>query len=260
VLIEVPEGTIIRDAERGNVLRDLTEAGEQVRVCRGGRGGRGNARFATATDQAPRRAEPGSPGEARELTLELKLIADVGLIGLPNAGKSTLLSSISAARPRVADYPFTTLEPCLGIVDAGGFRTFVVADLPGLVAGAHAGVGLGHRFLRHAERTRVLLHVVDLAPMDSGDPLESYQIIRRELEQHPVDLEERTEVIALNKIDLLGAGGEGTALPEAVSQWVERFREQAGARGHVVAISAATGAGLGRLIGTLADLLADTMS
>jgi GTP-binding protein len=253
--VRVPVGTLVRDADRGNLLKDLASDGERVRVCKGGRGGRGNARFATSVDQAPRRAEPGEPGEQRHLLLELKLIADVGLVGLPNAGKSTLLAALSAARPRIGDYPFTTLVPMLGIVDAGDFRSFVVADLPGLVEGAHEGTGLGDRFLKHIERTRVLVHVVDAAPIDGSDPVESYQTIRRELELHPAGLEHRPEIVVANKLDVLGADlRRSEGLGEEASEVVARLAEAAGGA-LVLPISAATRGGLGRLIQEIAELL-----
>jgi GTP-binding protein len=195
-------GTQVRDDETGDLLADLTENNQEVRVARGGRGGRGNASFTTAVDRAPRRADPGGPGEERVLRLELKLLADVGLVGFPNVGKSTLLAAVSAARPRVADYPFTTLVPHLGVVELPGHRQFVMADVPGLVEGASRGRGLGIRFLKHLERTSVLLHLVNVSPDGSSDPVEDWRALRQELQAHEQGLAERPEVVALNKIDL----------------------------------------------------------
>jgi len=199
-LIEVPCGTVVRDFDTGEVLADLIADAEAVVVARGGRGGRGNQHFATPTHQAPRFAEPGTPGEERHIRLELKLLADVGLVGLPNAGKSTLLARISAARPKIADYPFTTLEPYLGVVSRdGGARSLVFADIPGLIEGAHAGAGLGHRFLRHIERCRILLHLVDLA---SDVPVRrQVEVLRQELALHDPALAERTAILVGTKAD-----------------------------------------------------------
>jgi GTP-binding protein len=205
LILDVPPGTIVRDRDRGHVLRDLTEIGQQVTVAKGGKGGRGNKYFATATNRAPREYEPGGVGEERWITLELKVIADVGLVGLPNAGKSTLLSRLSRARPEIADYPFTTKYPNLGIVSVGGDRTFVMADLPGLIEGAHAGVGLGHEFLRHVERTRVLVHLVEPFPADGSDPLQNYRTIRHELELYSPALARKPEFVAVSKSELTGS-------------------------------------------------------
>ncbi len=202
VLIEVPRGTVIRDFESREVLADLVAEGQEAVVARGGRGGRGNQHFATPTRQAPRFAEPGEAGEERHILLELKLLADVGLVGLPNAGKSTLLACISAARPKIADYPFTTLEPHLGVVSrSGGMRSLVFADIPGLIEGAHAGAGLGHRFLRHIERCRVLLHLVDLASLE---PVRrQVETLRQELALHDPTLASRTSVLVGTKADAI---------------------------------------------------------
>ena len=197
LVVEVPVGTIVRDRESGRQLRDLDEEGAEVLIVRGGQGGRGNTAFKSATNQAPRKATKGGEGEERWLQLELKLLADAGLVGLPNAGKSTLLSRLSRARPKVADYPFTTLSPYLGIVTEG-YRSFTLADLPGLIEGASEGHGLGHQFLRHVERTRVLVHVVDLF---GEDPAGAYRRIRGELEAYSADLADRPEIVAANKID-----------------------------------------------------------
>ncbi len=202
LVIIVPPGTLVCDRERGNVLRDLTRAGEEVVVAVGGRGGRGNHAFATATNRAPRQFQKGTIGEERWIVLELKVIADAGLVGLPNAGKSTLLSRLSRATPEIADYPFTTKHPNLGQVMVGGERAFVLADLPGLIEGAHSGVGLGHEFLRHVERTRVLVHVVEPMPSDGSDPVENYRTIRRELELYRPELAAKPEVLAMSKSEL----------------------------------------------------------
>ena len=201
LLLRVPPGTVVRE-EDGDTLADLTRPGQQVVAAKGGRGGRGNTHFTTSKEQAPHFAEQGDPGVERTLELELKLLADAGLIGFPNAGKSSLLRRISAARPKVASYPFTTLEPNLGMVRIGEDRSFVVADLPGLVEGAHTGTGLGHRFLRHTERTTVLVHVVDTAGTEGRDPLEDIRVINQELQVYNPELAGRPQVIAANKIDL----------------------------------------------------------
>lgn len=203
VTVRVPVGTEIYDAETGGLLCDLAEEGARWLVARGGRGGLGNAHFATSTNRAPRYHQPGSPGEEHELQLELKLLADVGLIGFPNAGKSTLISTISAARPKIADYPFTTLEPHLGVVDRGDFRTIVVADIPGLIEGAHQGAGLGDRFLRHIERTELLLHLVDVSSASGRDPVSDYEIINRELRAYDERLAGRPQFVVATKLDAL---------------------------------------------------------
>ncbi|MER3455331.1 MAG: GTPase ObgE [candidate division GAL15 bacterium] len=200
LVVPVPVGTVVRDAATGEILADLTRHGQEAVVARGGRGGRGNARFATPTRRAPRYAEPGEKGEERTLVLELRLLADAGLVGKPNVGKSTLLARMSAARPKVGDYPFTTLHPNLGVVSVGLGQSFVLADLPGLVEGAHRGAGLGHRFLRHAARTRVLVYVLDAAL--SEDPLQDLEVLRGELAAYDPSLVERAQVVVLNKVDL----------------------------------------------------------
>jgi GTP-binding protein len=242
LVIPVPPGTVIRDRDRGHVLRDLTEAGEEVVVAHGGRGGRGNKFFATATNRTPREFEPGELGEERNLQLELKVIADAGLIGLPNAGKSTLLSRLSQAHPEIADYPFTTKHPNLGVVSVGGERVFVLADLPGLIEGAHAGIGLGHEFLRHVERTRVLVHLVEPMPADGSDPLANYRKIRRELELYSAALAAKPEIVAVSKSELTGSG-----------EARERLARDLGL--DVLAISAVTGQGLAQLVGRVAEVL-----
>jgi len=202
LIIKVPPGTLIYDTDLDLLLKDMNEAGLKVRVCLGGRGGKGNKAFATSTNQTPRYAEPGKKGQERNIRLELKLIADVGLVGLPNAGKSTLISRCSAARPKIADYPFTTIEPVLGIVELSDYRRFVMADIPGLIEGASEGAGLGHDFLKHIERTTILVHILDIMPTDGSDPVENYKVIRSELEQHSKALARKQEIIVANKIDL----------------------------------------------------------
>ena len=203
VYLPVPPGTVVRDADTGELLGEVLQAGDTIRVAKGGRGGRGNARFATSTHQAPREWEPGEEGEERSIELVLKLIADVGLVGEPNAGKSTLLSVLSAARPKIADYPFTTLEPNLGVVGLSGHRSFVMADIPGIIEGAHQGKGLGLRFLQHVERTRVLAYLV---PLDSPDPDAVYRGLRHEIAAYSETLAEKPHVVLLTKRDLLPAG------------------------------------------------------
>jgi len=200
--IRVPPGTLIYDDEYHLLLADLDAPGKRVTIAEGGKGGRGNWQFRSPTNQAPRYAEPGTAGQHRRLKLELKLIADVGLVGMPNAGKSTLLRAISAARPKVADYPFTTLEPQLGIVELGADRRMVVADIPGLIEGAHTGLGLGDAFLRHIERTKIIVHMLDLFPQDGSSPADNYRKIRRELEAFSPKLAQKREIVAANKIDL----------------------------------------------------------
>ena len=244
--LQVPVGTVVyerREAEVAQVA-DLTADGQRVLIAKGGIGGRGNAQFATSTNRAPRRAEPGLPGEEKDLRLHLKLLADVGLVGFPNAGKSTLISRISAARPKIADYPFTTLTPNLGVVSLSGHRTFVVADVPGLIEGAHSGHGLGHRFLSHLERTRVLVHVVDLSSATGRDPVADFDVIVRELELFPgrdasgERLSDKPMVLAANKIDVLDE-------PERLAR-LEAHARRLGI--DVFPVSAATGEGLPRLM------------
>ena len=200
--IIVPVGTIIKDRNEGFVIRDLSGDGDEVIIARGGKGGRGNASFASSTNRAPRQHEEGQQGEERWIILELKVIADVGLIGLPNAGKSTLLSRITHATPEIADYPFTTKYPNLGICLLEGERTCVIADIPGLIEGAHTGIGLGHEFLRHVERTKVLVHLIDCCPMDESNPIDNYKTIRSELAQYSPALIDKPEIIVLSKIDV----------------------------------------------------------
>jgi GTP-binding protein len=235
IVIPVPPGTLVLDRDRGHLLRDLVEDRDEVNVAHGGRGGRGNKAFATATNRAPREYQPGTPGEERWIVLELKVIADAGLVGLPNAGKSTLLSRLSRATPEIADYPFTTKHPNLGMVSAGDEFRFVLADLPGLIEGAHSGVGLGHEFLRHIERTRVLVHLVEPLPADGSDPLVNYRTVRKELELYRPQLAVKPEIVALSKAELTAA--------EAMRERLERELDKP-----VLAISAVTGQGLAQLV------------
>ncbi|MGZ7065566.1 MAG: GTPase ObgE [Candidatus Aminicenantales bacterium] len=202
--LPVPVGTVVREEGPDAPLFDFLRPGQAYLAAKGGKGGRGNASYATSTHQAPREWEPGRPGEERDLVLELKLIADVGLVGFPNAGKSTLISKISSARPLIADYPFTTLTPNLGVVDAGTTRSFVVADIPGLIEGANLGHGLGIRFLRHIERTKILVHLVDVSPYTGRDPVHDYDVVMKELESFKPGLARRAQILAANKVDLLG--------------------------------------------------------
>jgi GTP-binding protein len=203
MLIKVPVGTVVKDAETEEMLEDLDHDGKKVVVVEGGKGGKGNQHFATPVKQAPRYAQPGIEGEDRNLIFELKLLADVGIIGLPNAGKSTLISVISAARPKIADYPFTTLVPNLGVVKYSEFESFIVADIPGLIEGAHKGAGLGHHFLRHVERTSVLVHLVDVSDMTEGDVTENYRKVNIELEKYAKDLAEKPQIVVASKTDIV---------------------------------------------------------
>ncbi|MDD2321353.1 MAG: GTPase ObgE [Geobacteraceae bacterium] len=200
--IPVPPGTVIKDVETGEILADLTDPGQRVVLLRGGRGGQGNARFATSTNKAPKFAQPGEPGEERTFRLELKLLADVGLFGFPSVGKSSFITKISAARPKIAEYHFTTLTPNLGVVAYKNFRSFVVADIPGLIEGAHQGAGLGHRFLKHVERTRLLLHILDLSFMPDRDPIRDYESLNRELLLFDEELAKKPQIVVVNKVDL----------------------------------------------------------
>jgi GTPase len=248
LVVRVPLGTIVTDRDSREHLGDLTRPGERILAIRGSHGGRGNARFASATNRAPRKADLGRPGPERWLHLELKLLADVGVIGFPNAGKSTLVSHVSAARPKIADYPFTTLAPTLGIVRVDPERTFVIADLPGLIPGAAEGKGLGHQFLRHTERTRLLLHVLDLDPSTGRDPLDDLAVINGELARYSPELAQRPQIVVANKADI----------PDA-AEAIERVRAHCALHGlalHV--ISAATGAGLPELVAGMAARLAAT--
>jgi GTP-binding protein len=242
LLVRVPPGTTVIDTDTGEVVADLVEHGQRAVIAKGGRGGRGNIRFATSANPAPEIAENGEPGQERNVTLELKLIADVGLVGYPSVGKSTLLASVTAAKPKIAAYHFTTLTPNLGVVDLGE-RSFVMADLPGLIEGAHEGVGLGHQFLRHVERTRLIVHVIDMAAVDGRDPYEDYKQINEELKLYNIKLEDRPQIVAANKMDL----------PEAQEN-LRRFKEKVPGI-TVYEISAATKQGVQELMYAIADLL-----
>jgi len=243
LILKVPVGTQIYDLDLdGLLLQDLNKPGLKVKICRGGRGGKGNQHYATASRQAPRFAQKGQKGRQRYLHLVLKLIADVGLVGLPNAGKSTLLSHCSKARPKIADYPFTTLQPVLGIVELSDYRRFVMADLPGIIEGAHTGAGLGIDFLRHIERTRIIVHLLDIMPMDESDPVENYKKIRKELTAYSRELGKKKELIVLNKIDLDPTG-------EIQKNIKKRLRKK------VLAVSAATGKGIRELCEELFRLI-----
>lgn len=243
-ILRIPVGTLVKDADTGEILADLTEHGQKVIVAKGGRGGRGNARFLSNTNKAPTLAENGEPGEERWLQLELKLLADVGLVGFPNVGKSTLISRVSAAKPKIADYHFTTLVPNLGVVQMDQGESFVIADIPGLIEGAHTGAGLGHEFLRHTERTRLIVHVLDVSGSEGRDPLEDFRIIQTELGQYSALLAERPMLIAANKIDITGA-----------EENLARLRSELGEDHEIYAISAATGMGLSELMYRIAELL-----
>lgn len=243
-IILVPPGTILIDAQGGYIIKDLTEDGETVVAARGGAGGKGNLRFKTSINRAPRDSTPGGEGERRQIILELKVIADVGLVGKPNAGKSTLLSRLTKARPEIADYPFTTKHPNLGMVNVDMDHAFVMADIPGLIEGAHAGAGLGHEFLRHIERAGILVHLVEPCPADGSDPLENYRTIRGELVQYDAQLGDRPEILAVTKAELPGAVDVRDALAALAQK-------------DVLLISAVTGQGLNDLARRIATTLAE---
>jgi GTP-binding protein len=232
--VRVPAGTIVHDVDTGELIGDLTEDGQRLKVAEGGKGGLGNTRFKSSTNRAPRKTTNGTPGEGRHLRLELKLLADVGLVGLPNAGKSTLIRAMSAAKPRVADYPFTTLHPNLGVVSVGRLQSFVMADIPGLIEGAAEGAGLGHQFLRHLQRTRLLLHLVDISPAE-GDPTDAFRAIESELGKFSSDLAQKPRWLVINKTDLLADDDLEVAR--------EILLTELGWAGPVFLVSAATGAG-----------------
>ena len=248
--LKVPPGTVIRDTDTGEVLADLVEHEQEVIVARGGRGGRGNCRFATPSNPAPEIAENGEPGEERNLTLELKLMADVGLVGFPSVGKSTLLSITSKAKPKIADYHFTTLAPNLGVVETKDHRSFVMADLPGLIEGASQGVGLGHQFLRHIERTKVIVHVIDMSATDGRDPYEDYKVINAELGEYNMRLLERPQVVVANKMDIPVAS-------ENLVEFKKRLAED-GEDGDIVEISAFTRNNIDNLLYKISDILDNT--
>lgn len=246
IVLRVPVGTVVRDADTKKLLGDLRHHGQEIVVAQGGRGGRGNARFVSSTHRAPAFAENGEKGEERWITLELKLLADVGLVGFPNVGKSTIISRVSAAKPKIANYHFTTLEPNLGMVRVDAGRSFVIADVPGLVEGAAEGAGLGHRFLRHVERTRVLVHVVDLSGSEGRDPLEDLAVIRGELERYAPQLNEKPMVIVANKVDLMSDDDRDAALTRLSEAYPEV---------RIFPMSAATDSDLNELVYHLADIL-----
>lgn len=244
-IVKVPVGTQVFDAETNDLIFDFTAAEQRFLAAKGGKGGWGNSHFATPTRRAPKFHYTGRPGEEKELQLELKLIADVGLVGFPNAGKSTLISVISAAKPKIADYPFTTLEPNLGVVDLGDYKTFVVADIPGLIEGASEGAGLGDRFLRHVERTKLILHLVDVSSLSGRNPVEDYEIINRELANYNQDLADRPQILVATKIDALDEPEKLESLRERARQDEKEFLE----------ISSVTNQGTKELVSTVAKKL-----
>lgn len=241
--IELPPGTLVIDADTGHLIKDLVDTDETFVILKGGRGGQGNTRFKTSTHRTPRFAQPGEPGETRTLKLELKLLADVGIIGLPNAGKSTLIAAISSARPKIANYPFTTLTPSLGVVQTDWAEPFVVADIPGLIKGAHQGTGLGIKFLRHIERTRILVHLIDVSSIDPDDPLHEYHTINQELVMYDEKLVQKPQIVVLNKLDLPEAQNAAEIFQSAIKDK------------EVLFISALTGQGLEQLKSQIVQLL-----
>lgn len=245
LVIQVPLGTIVKKVADGELLGDLTEDGERLIVAKGGRGGKGNSRFTSATNQTPRFATEGKDGEEFEILLELKILADVGILGFPNAGKSTFISKISAARPKIADYPFTTLVPNLGVVEYGEFKSFVLADIPGIIEGAHEGVGLGIQFLKHVERTHLLIHMLDLTPIPNRNPVDDYNKMNHELKSYSKQLAEKPQIVVLNKTDIPGT--------EKICLETEKYFNQIGI--DIYKISAITGEGVKDLIYKIAALL-----
>ncbi len=247
IIIKVPAGTVIKEAESGKVITDMSGDNKKVVLLKGGRGGKGNQHYATSTMQAPKYAQPGQPAQELELLLELKVIADVGLVGFPNVGKSTFISRVTNARPKIANYHFTTLQPNLGVVDMDGGKSFVIADIPGLIEGASEGVGLGYEFLRHIERTKVMIHIVDAAGTEGRDPIEDIYAINRELEAYNADIAHRPQIIAANKIDAIYADGEDP---------VERIKAEFEPQGYeVMPISAVTGQGVQALLYKVSNML-----
>jgi GTPase len=247
MVVKVPPGTIVTDAQTNAVIADLTEHGQRAVIAKGGRGGRGNSRFATPANPAPELSEHGEPGQDRDIMLELKLLADAGLVGFPSVGKSTLLSVVSSAKPKIAEYHFTTIVPNLGMVETEDSRSFVMADLPGLIEGAHSGVGLGHQFLRHIERTRVIVHVIDMASMEGRNPYEDYVTINNELEQYNLRLTERPQIIVANKMDMPGS-------EENLTEFKNRLTDDY----PIFPISAVTRKGLKELLYAIADKISET--
>ncbi len=243
LIIDIPPGTIVSDHDTGNPLKDFAKPEETVVIAKGGRGGQGNASFKTSRRRSPRFAQPGEPEECLKLKLELKLLADAGLIGLPNAGKSTLITAISGARPRIGDYPFTTLTPCLGVVQTEWTEPFVVADIPGLIQGAHKGTGLGDKFLRHIERTRVLIHLIDASVIDQDNPLQPWRLINTELQHYNHGLAAKPQLIVLNKLDIPGAHENAQAFKQAADET------------DVITIAAINGMGIKALLSAILDLL-----
>lgn len=248
-IISVPAGTIVTEKNTGKIIVDLTGAAKEFVAAKGGMGGRGNKRFASSTNRVPRFAQPGMPGDELELKLELKLLADVGLVGLPNAGKSTLISRISSARPKIADYPFTTLTPCLGMVTPEFGEPFAVADIPGIIEGAHDGTGLGVQFLKHIERTGILVHLIDVSEIDPDYPLDAFNLINRELCKYSTALAKKKQIVVLNKIDLTGADEKSEKFKKAYQDAIEA--EEADAS-EILILSAATGQGTKQLVSMLA--------
>ncbi|MEN8212279.1 MAG: GTPase ObgE [Thermodesulfobacteriota bacterium] len=243
--ITLPPGTIVSNLDTSEIIADLTKIEDEFILARGGKGGRGNKRFATSTNRAPRYSQPGIPGIELKLKLELKLLADVGLVGLPNAGKSTLISSISAARPKIADYPFTTLTPILGMVDPPFGEPFAVADIPGLIEGAHEGVGLGINFLKHIERTGILVHLIDISQIDPDSPLDSFNLINKELSKYSKTLAQKTQIVVLNKIDLSDTSEKIKAFKNSLKDF------------QILVLSAVTGKGTKELIKVLSSTLSE---